>query len=454
MATPSFAHAQTACMAGGLVGGIQSLISGNLTGLISTAVPTVEKEGELLAHNRTNTNKECFLDGLTVQLREVLIEELTASIVDWINSGFNGNPMFITNFGEFFTQVGDEAVGRFLEDEGLDGLCNSFEIRLAITQDYYTTYKEQARCKLSDVIDNVESFTSGDFSSAGWSGFFAFMVGTGDHFSEYFTARDEAAHRIKSAKEEAERLTQNGFRPECTSDEEGNAICDEVKTPSELVEQGAKDVTSGPLRQLEMADEIDEIINALLGQLQQQVLGGGGFSGLSKSGGGSGSYTSKLKKRSSESTESPETRSNTLVYINGVISTENTYQGTKIQTRNNLEGAESLLVDLIACSPSNEEQVTESSLTITTEITPTLTSIRSDIIASENILIQLEAIQTRAIESDRGLSLQSVIVEINSIGTHDYGDVLLAESQKNQVAADMNTINTDTNEKLLLCPSS
>lgn len=450
MVTPSFAHAQTACSSGGLVGGISSLLSGSFANL----VPVAER-GESLNHDRTATNKECFLDGLTVRLREVLIEELTASIVDWINSGFDGNPMFITNFGDFFAEVGDEAVGRFLEDEELDGLCNSFEVKFAITQDYYSSYRDQARCKLSDVIDNLDDFTSGNYRSGGGrNGFWELISGRSDHFSERFDANEEAAEQAISEQREAERLTRNGFKPECKSDEKGEVICDEVETPTEIVEQGAKDVTSGPLRQLEMADEIDEIINALLGQLQKQVLGGGGFRGLSKSSGGSSSYTSKLRKRSTESAESPEVRSNTLVYINGIISTENTYRNTKTQTRNSLDEAESLLVDLIACSPSNEEQVAESSSIISTEITPTLNEVKDEIIASENILIQLEGLQTRAIESESGISLQSVIVEINSIGVHIYGDVLLAEGQRDQVIVDMNSINTDTNEKLLLCPST
>ena len=49
---------------------------------------------------------------------------MTASIVNWINSGFHGDPTFISDPGAFFLDVANEITGKFMRDTALAPFCD------------------------------------------------------------------------------------------------------------------------------------------------------------------------------------------------------------------------------------------------------------------------------------------------------------------------------------------
>ncbi len=62
-----------------------------------------------------------------------------------------------------------------------------------------------------------------------------------------------------------------------------------IETPGSIIENQLGITTTSPLRQLELADSINEIVSALMGQLVNHILGGGGLSGASQPSSGGGS---------------------------------------------------------------------------------------------------------------------------------------------------------------------
>jgi hypothetical protein len=72
--------------------------------------------------------KEFVLDGLLNVLVKQVIRQMTQSVVNWINSGFEGSPSFLQNPGAFFLDVADQVTGAFLAKYGgpLTALCSSF----------------------------------------------------------------------------------------------------------------------------------------------------------------------------------------------------------------------------------------------------------------------------------------------------------------------------------------
>ncbi len=113
---------------------------------------------------------------------KLVIRQLTADIVNWINSGFDGNPAFVTNPAGFFTDIVDEQIGLMIsESSDLKFLCTPFslDIRLALAFKY-RPFRKKVTCTLTDIIKNsknavdgasINGFTKGDFKQGGWPAF-------------------------------------------------------------------------------------------------------------------------------------------------------------------------------------------------------------------------------------------------------------------------------------------
>ena len=59
---------------------------------------------------------EYVLDGLAWEVANLAIQSMTKSIVNWINSGFEGSPAFVTDLRTNLRGVGDAVAARFFEE--------------------------------------------------------------------------------------------------------------------------------------------------------------------------------------------------------------------------------------------------------------------------------------------------------------------------------------------------
>lgn len=97
--------------------------------------------------------KDFVLDKLAYLVAKQILHQMTASIVNWINSGFQGNPSFINNPAGFFEDAADQVTGNFLTGP-LQALCSPFslDIRLALATQQTNSYQQRYACTLSQVI--------------------------------------------------------------------------------------------------------------------------------------------------------------------------------------------------------------------------------------------------------------------------------------------------------------
>src|SRR3989338_8095331 len=69
--------------------------------------------------------KEFVGNRLAVLITNQIIQRMTASIVNWINTGFQGSPAFLTNPEGFFLDVADQITGELIDKTGaLSQLCS------------------------------------------------------------------------------------------------------------------------------------------------------------------------------------------------------------------------------------------------------------------------------------------------------------------------------------------
>ncbi len=153
--------------------------------------------------------KSYVLDTLAWTFAKILLQQITASVVNWINSGFQGNPSFLTNPERFFLDVGDQITGDFIANTGvLSGLCTPFniDIRLALALGQSRQHPRYS-CTLGSVIQNVQNstingysiggFMGGDFRQGGWPAFITMTTDPQNNaIGAYITAQSDLLQRI------------------------------------------------------------------------------------------------------------------------------------------------------------------------------------------------------------------------------------------------------------------
>jgi hypothetical protein len=147
-----------------------------------------------------------FLGCLANTIAKTALQQITVSVVNWINSGFNGSPSFVTNANLFFANVANQAAGQFIQGSALSFLCSPFQlqIKIAVAQSYAN--QGASSCTLTGVINNVTNFMNGDFSSGGWAGMLSF---TGTPTNNPYGAYAYASIGLQTAVNTAVSQQQN-----------------------------------------------------------------------------------------------------------------------------------------------------------------------------------------------------------------------------------------------------
>ncbi|MBU2598854.1 MAG: Tim10/DDP family zinc finger protein, partial [Actinobacteria bacterium] len=107
----------------------------------------------------------------------------------------------------------DNALGNFIDQYlGIGWLCEPFDIDIKIALLKQPTFKEEARCSISDIVGNIEDFYN-DFSVGGWGGWIKLTEGGNNVYSTYLIAMEEIQkiQTIEEKEQEAEIARGSGF---------------------------------------------------------------------------------------------------------------------------------------------------------------------------------------------------------------------------------------------------
>lgn len=262
------------------------------TQLVNTAMGSISAAME----TALVPGKEFGLDFLFFQISKIFLSTMIQSLTNWVNSGFNGAPTFVTDLKEHLINVADEAAAEFLFSEdglgltALETLCSPFslDIQFAITQSAAKRQSERedgyhAQCSLSDIAGNIENFVQGDFAGGGgWQNWIQMTQHSDQNTSmgAYMTAQSKLFEAMNE-REGNEIHTLNfgqGFLS--MKDENGR-----ITTPGTVIAGQINKALGAGQDVLVAADEIDELIGALFYQLVNRVFGSvGGLRGASDDG--------------------------------------------------------------------------------------------------------------------------------------------------------------------------
>ncbi len=180
--------------------------------------------------------KTYILDTVATAFARAMLRKITAQTVNWINTGFKGNPAFVTDPGQFFLDVGDQTASKFfLNDKSpLNQLCSDFrpQVRLALVKSYLQEDVNQSRCTFSKIGTNFNNFTR-DFNQGGWNAWFTMtQQNQNNPYGAYLDASKQLSARIgtQNQKYDKQLLQGKGFL--------SFEVCPEGKTYKERAENG------------------------------------------------------------------------------------------------------------------------------------------------------------------------------------------------------------------------
>ena len=394
--------------------GVYYLLGGDLSANAATAVTT-----------QTQTIVECFLNGLVVLVREVLIAQLTASIVNWINGGFNGNPSFVQDPGQFLRDVADQTIGEFIGGVGLSFVCSPFQLQLkrALSFSYGTTRRNA--CTLSQVVRNFEGFINGGFESDGWAGWFAMANNPSNTLlGSYLHADAELSLRIVNAQGQEIKLLDWGQGFLSYKDPKTGKI---VTPGSVVVDQLNKTLFNGHER-LAMASQINQIVGALVNQAMNHVFGSGGLLGQSKSNYGSQSPVAQAVTVAQK--ENLRGQQNLLIgTLQGASQSVQTMASVAADGLSRVGKSKGILTSTQACYRSKintaslstdqkvlaESRIAEASTTITANIEPNEKKFTAKVTDMLNARSYLANLITQVTADNSGLATEQVNRQYNNL---------------------------------------
>ncbi len=252
---------------------------------------------------------EQCLNGIAVKISQKQIASMSQGILNWVNTGFNGDPLFVRDQESFFKKIQNDSLQSFIAPFTDPTNASLYPYGKSTAQmlvnNSKITFSDVAKSTLQDSLPEgvtTEDFSK-DFSKGGWTGWLSLTQNPANNPLGFTLMASEEALKQESEKvqiKKDELLQGKGFLSatkcieqsspdgtvgqESTYRETGNSlnsgdptcIRTEVVTPGSIIADQASAVLTSPIRQLELAktvnDSLDQVFNSLVNQLTTKGL--------------------------------------------------------------------------------------------------------------------------------------------------------------------------------------
>lgn len=192
--------------------GVMDKLAGALNKLLGIASQEVP-----VGDNTNNTKENCF-DAIAHQIVVRIMDKITLATVDWINSGFDGSPLYLEDPEQFFTNVAAREINGFTKwftasPEGYPfGTIVMTSILVGLQQQFQANVKFSLNQVLAHGTYDQYKF---DFNVGGWAGYTAFLEPNNNVFGNSLLVNAELGRRINGtsnnvAKNFSKQLSESG----------------------------------------------------------------------------------------------------------------------------------------------------------------------------------------------------------------------------------------------------
>ncbi len=222
------------------------------------------------------------LDAIGFCIANQMIAYIANSTITWIQSGFKGSPVFVSNTGQFFKGIEDQELGNFVN--GVAGgtlginLCAPFKVAVLVDTLGGVGRPNPLSCTLSKIKTNYKQFTSGGWNSGGIPGWFELIQQPNNVYGATIMAKDQAYLNI-TRKQNTAIIDLNwakGYRNFTTcadksnTDSTGkcaNGMPAVTTTLGGYVENQVNARGAAGMNRLNIATSFDQVVSALVNEL-------------------------------------------------------------------------------------------------------------------------------------------------------------------------------------------
>ena len=280
--------------------GVVAAVDANTAALMALFGADAEINADTAAQTTGHTIQRCIVEPLVTIMARALLDQFTASTINWINSGFQGSPLYVTNIKGFLAGAADQAAGQFIQGLGPIGsiLCSPFDLQLRLSLGLQYSppgYYQYIGCRLTDIQQNIQrAFTGGTFGKNGWDSWIQVSAYPQNNpYGAYLKAVDSIDDRI--AGTQFSLTKELDFGKGFLSSRDPNT--GKITTPGSLIEDQLSHTLGQYVTNVGLAKDLDAILGALVGQIINQVIGGvGGLAGASDSRSDNGSGQSAVDR--------------------------------------------------------------------------------------------------------------------------------------------------------------
>lgn len=301
------------------------------TAAIQSAADKISSSADSL-----DTNDTC-LKSIGRMVTKLLLQKITVSTVNWINTGYEGKPTFLSNEDDFWGNIAKNEILQFgleIDNQTLFPFGKAF--MEAQAQAFQRQFADNAQYSLDKLIaDTNPQYSSitfnADFSQGGWAAWDAMtQIPANNPLGFQLLASNELQLRLEGTGQSyAQSLRDDiqrgmGFmsqdicvNPEGVTHEENDAALagDTTKsrclkwkhvTPGSIIAETATNAVNYPNNQLlkseDLNDAVAAILDAVINQWSTKLFSNTGFAGISTQG-SDGSYFHNMNAQTSYTTQ-------------------------------------------------------------------------------------------------------------------------------------------------------
>lgn len=259
--------------------------------------------GEEKVKDQGLRTKEGCLDRLAYVAGQKILADMTKKTLNWVNTGFDGNPLYVRDINSLLKSIKNEQVAQFLPDVQKADPIFGNALRSIITKQVtgkVDGYLNKALSTPEAVA--YKNFTE-DFTQGGWS---ALLNSSNNPLSSLFRETDNLVSKLNTQSQNTrqELVSNGGFLDlkKCVEYADQGSVGSEngvglkvggprclryeTRTPGSIIADQVKIITGSPVRQAEQVDELNEVFAAFFDSLLNKLFSKGGLAGLKNSGGG------------------------------------------------------------------------------------------------------------------------------------------------------------------------
>lgn len=265
-------------------------------GIVAGPIPTdpqtlipIEKEHSELT--RDIKKKEDCLDGIIYMTARVLLSRMTTSVVNWVNNGANGSPLYITDRGIYLKNASDLKTQLFMGELSKTTTPFTSALMKSVVVEKQIQNSGKLDIKLGYNLDkiagseqNAKNFTSGDFNACAAGGLKCFSALANENnnvMGLYTKVSQELKNEETKATENADKKIVDGFIPveKCIkyaedANEYGERLCEktETVTPASNIISMLNQAVTSTYRQQEGIDETTKLLASVFESFNNRFL--------------------------------------------------------------------------------------------------------------------------------------------------------------------------------------